>query len=160
MASGGARARSGPAPDPNALRRDRESGEWTPLPAEGRQGATPVWPLTDQTIRESELWEALWRKPQAVMWERYGQQYEVALYVRRLTEAEQLDSAVNLSTLVRQLGDSLGLSTPGMRANRWRISERREQQPAAGESSAAAQAAPSRSSRSRLTVVPPPGDGD
>lgn len=159
MASGGARARSGPAPDPNALRRDRDAGEWIPLPAEGRQGATPGWPLTDQTIRESQLWEDLWRRPQAVMWERYGQHLEVALYVRRLTEAEQLESAVNLSTLVRQMGDSLGLTTPGMRANRWRISERREQQSAAGESGSAARSAPRRSARDRLKVVPAPSDG-
>jgi hypothetical protein len=55
------------------------------------------------------------------MWERFGQHLEVALYVRRLVEAEQPKSMVNLSTLVRQMADSLGLTTPGMRANRWRI---------------------------------------
>jgi hypothetical protein len=93
MASGGARSRSGPAPDPNALRRERDAGEWSILPAEGRQGATPEWPMEEQTIRESVLWEKLWRKPQALMWERYGQEYEVALYVRRACEAEQIDAA-------------------------------------------------------------------
>ncbi|MFI2612064.1 hypothetical protein [Kitasatospora sp. NPDC018619] len=61
--------------------------------------------------------------PQSLMWERYGQQLEVALYVRRLAEAEQPASRVNLSTLVRQMADSLGLTTPGMRANRWRIAQ-------------------------------------
>lgn len=134
MASGGARARSGPAPDPTALRRERDAGEWTTLPAEGREGATPAWPLTEQTVREVELWERLWRMPQALMWERYGQEIEVALYVRRLSEAEELESRVNLSTLVRQMADSLGLTTPGMRANRWRVArdevaERRESGP-------------------------------
>lgn len=121
MASGGARARSGPAPDPNALRRERDAGEWTTLPAEGREGATPDWPLTEPTEREAGLWERLWRMPQALMWERYGQEIEVALYVRRLSEAEVLESKVNLSTLVRQMADSLGLTTPGLRANRWKI---------------------------------------
>lgn len=121
MASGGARARSGPAPDPNALRRERDVGEWTTLPAEGREGATPDWPLTELTEREMELWERLWQRPQALMWERYGQEIEVALYVRRLSEAEALESRVNLSTLVRQMADSLGLTTPGLRANRWKI---------------------------------------
>ncbi|MEU9333138.1 hypothetical protein AB0D49_08230 [Streptomyces sp. NPDC048290] len=154
MASGGARARSGPAPDPNALRRDRDVGEWTVLPAEGRQGATPGWPLTEQSTREAELWADLWRKPQALMWERYGQDVEVALYVRRLTEAELMDSRVNLSTLVRQMGDSLGLTTPGMRANRWRITA--EEAAPAGRSGRAPAAKPS--SRSRLKVVP--GDGE
>ena len=121
MARGGARTRSGPAPDPDALRRERDAGEWTILPAEGRQGATPDWPLTEQNDREAELWERLWEKPQALMWERYGQDLEVALYVRRMCEAEKPDAFVGLSTLVRQMSDSLGLTTPGMRANRWRI---------------------------------------
>lgn len=37
----------GPAPDPNALRRDRPSDKdgWTSLPSEGRIGPAPVWPL-------------------------------------------------------------------------------------------------------------------
>jgi len=157
MASGGARARSGPAPDPNALRRERDAGEWTILPQEGRTGATPAWPLAEQTIRESELWADLWRKPQALMWERYGQEYEVALYVRRFSEAESLDSRVNLSTLVRQMADSLGLTTPGMRANRWRIAsdevaERRE-----SSASAPSGQARKRSARDRFKVVP--GEG-
>lgn len=154
MPSGGARARSGPAPDPTALRRDRDAGEWTILPAEGRQGATPEWPLTEQSIREAELWGRLWRMPQALMWERYGQQMEVALYVRRFGEAELMDSRVNLSTLVRQMADSLGLTTPGMRANRWRITadevaERRE--------TSSRQPVKKRTARDRFKVVP--GDG-
>ena len=153
MASGGARARSGPAPDPNALRRDRDAGEWTVLPADGRKGATPAWPLSEQSVREAELWSDLWAKPQAIMWERFGQDLEVALYVRRFTEAELMDSRVNLSTLVRQMADSLGLTTPGMRANRWRITAE-EPVPAkpAGRGRPAV-----KSSRSRLKVVPTDG---
>jgi hypothetical protein len=153
MTKGGARARSGPAPDPNALRRDRDAGEWTVLPADGRLGAMPDWPLTEQSSRETELWEDLWRKPQAIMWERYGQGVEVALYVRRLTEAELMDSRVNLSTLVRQMADSLGLTTPGMRANRWRITAEEPVRPTPSGRRPAV-----RSSRSRLKVVP--GDGE
>jgi len=156
MVSGGARSRSGPAPDPTALRRDRDVGEWTILPAEGRQGATPDWPLTEESVRESELWDVMWRRPQALMWERYGQEYEVALYVRRLTEAELMDSRVNLTTLVKQMADSLGLTTPGMRANRWRIAadevaERRESGGQPAESRR-------RSARDRFKVVS--GDGE
>jgi hypothetical protein len=127
MPKGGARTRSGPAPDPTALRRERDAGEWTILPAEGRQGATPDWPLTEQGDRETELWGRLWKVPQALMWERYGQEIEVALYVRRLCEAEKPDAFIGLGTLVRQMGDSLGLSTPGMRANRWRIDRASEE---------------------------------
>jgi hypothetical protein len=148
MPSGGARARSGPPPDPNALRRERDAGEWTTLPADGRSGPAPDWPLSRAKKREQSLWEAMWRRPQAVMWERLGQEHEVAMYVRRLVEAEVPGSAVNLSTLVRQMADSLGLTTPGLRANRWRIS---------AETAAAAQ--PARraptggSARDRLRVL-------
>lgn len=152
MTKGGARARSGPAPDPNALRRERDAGEWTILPPEGRGDPSPEWPLTEQSPREAELWGQLWEKPQALMWERYGQELEVALYVRRLTEAELMDSRVNLSTLVRQMGDSLGLTTPGMRANRWRIAA---DDGRAGPETRRQAARPS--SRSRLKVVQ--GDG-
>lgn len=156
MPSGGARARSGPPPDPTALRRERDAGEWTTLPAEGREGATPDWPLSEHTNREAELWERLWRMPQALMWERFGQDIEVALYVRRLSEAEMLESRVNLSTLVRQMADSLGLTTPGMRANRWRIvrdevAERRSPQAAVAPAEGAE--AGRKSSRQRFGVV-------
>lgn len=158
MAKGGARARSGPPPDPTALSRERDAGEWTVLPAEGRQGATPEWPLTEQTIRESTLWEQLWRKPQALMWERYGQEFEVALYVRRLSEAELIDSPVTLTTLVKQMSDSLGLTTPGMRSNRWRI-DRGGEEPASAVGAPVAGQRPERTSaRSRLKVVS--GDGE
>lgn len=121
MPKGGARTRSGPAPDPNALARAHDKGEWIDLPAEGREGEPPEWPLSKPLKREGELWETMWRKPQAVMWEAQGQEFEVAIYVRRLCEAEKRGSAVNLSTLVRQMSDSLGLTTPGLRSNRWRI---------------------------------------
>jgi hypothetical protein len=153
MPKGGARTRSGPAPDPTALRRERDAGEWTILPAEGREGATPDWPFEDQSVREVVLWERLWRMPQALMWERYGQELEVGLYVRRLAEAEKPDSAVVLSTLVRQMADSLGLTTPGMRGNRWRI-DRATEEEAAPVAAGGALAIEPTSARARLRAVP------
>lgn len=152
MVKGGARTRSGPAPDPNALRRERDEGDWTVLPAEGREGDPPAWPLLGCSDREAQLWVELWVKPQALMWQRYGQRLEVALYVRNVALAEQPHSPVNLGTLVRQQSDSLGLTTPGMRANRWKIApadDRREQpQPRATSRKAARPAA-----RDRLKVI-------
>ncbi|MFB7630680.1 hypothetical protein ACFC0M_07000 [Streptomyces sp. NPDC056149] len=98
-----------------------------------------------------QLWDVLWKRPQAVMWERLGLELEVAMYARRFAEAEQPESRVNLSTLVRQLADSLGLTVPGMRANRWRIEAGADVAPAAPRP-------PVRTStRSRLKVV---ADGD
>lgn len=125
MPKGGARTRSGPPPDPNALSRD--TSDWIVLPATGRVGDPPEFPLPDQLAREAELWSNVWALPQAIVWEHQSQQLEVALYVRRLVQAEQLDAPTTVGTLVRQMSDSLGITTPGMRANRWRI-EQPEQQ--------------------------------
>lgn len=151
MPRGGARTRSGPAPDPSALRRVRDEGEWVTLPASGGLSRAPKWPLTGQSERESQLWCDLWKqRPQALMWSRLGLHYEVALYVRRLAEAEMPGSAVNLSTLVRQMADSLGLTTPGMRANRWRMaSDELSQRSAAPRAQASAVSA-----RDRMRVIP------
>ena len=121
MPKGGARARSGPPPDPNALRRERDAGEWVELPKAGREGDPPEWPLDSPTGRELELWAVEWQRPQALMWERNSQQLEVALYVRAVADAESPRASVSARTLVRQLMDSLGISVPGMRAARWKI---------------------------------------
>jgi hypothetical protein len=121
MPKGGARARSGPAPDPNALRRDRDAGDWLDLPAAGRDGDPPAWPLSAATPREAELWESEWRRPQAIVWERNGQELEVAMYVRAVVDAESPRASVASRTLVRQQMDSLGLTVPGLLRNRWRI---------------------------------------
>lgn len=118
----GGHARSGPAPDPSALRRSRPGdGEWTALPSEGRAGDPPPWPLAGQSDREVELWVRMWSMPQAVQWERMAQVVEVALYVRNLAIVELPGSPVNLGTLLRQQADALGLTIPGMRSHRWRI---------------------------------------
>ena len=140
-----ARARSGPPPNPNALRRDRPGdAEWTTLPA-SRAGDPPAWPLASQSEREAALWAAEWSRPQSCMWEANGQEVEVALYVRRLVEAEVPGSPIAAGTLVRQMQEALGLSIPGLLRNRWRI-------PAAVEPPVEAAAAPSARSR-RLVVV-------
>lgn len=147
MPKGGARTRSGPAPDPNALARERDEGEWSVLPATGREGPTPSWPLVDSIDRELDLWARLWKLPQALMWERFAQEHQVALYVRRCVESEERGSQVNLSTLVRQMADGLGLTTPGLRANRWRIDPIAEPEDDDGAGSADS------GSRGRLTLV-------
>lgn len=120
---GGARARSGPAPDPQALRRDRDADSWVTLPAEGRKGKPPAWPLSARSKRETTLWNREWKRPQAVEWERNGQEVEVALYVRSLVAAERLDAPTNLRTLVKQQQEALGISLPGLARNRWRIGD-------------------------------------
>ena len=121
MAKGGARARSGPPPDPDSL--TQADGEWTILPASGREGDAPPWPLAQAIERELDIWVDEWTRPQAVMWERQGQELEVALYVRSLVTAEAHNAPTNTRTLVRQQMEALGISVPGMLRNRWRIGE-------------------------------------
>lgn len=150
MARGGARPVSGPPPDPNALRRDRPSDAagWTTLPAGGRQGPPPDWPLLDQSVREYDLWKREWARPQAIMWEALGQHVEVAMYVRLMAVVEDPKSSSERQKLFRQYLDSLGLSVQGMLRNRWKI-EAVEDVP-----KSAPQGAPARTSvRDRLTVV-------
>lgn len=118
--SGGARVRSGPAPDPKALRRDRDASEWTRIPA-ARSGPAPAWPLSRATRREAAIWAKEWTRPQAVMWEAYGQVLEVAMYVRNLVAAEKPDGTTSSRTLLMRQQDALGLTTAGLRANRWII---------------------------------------
>jgi hypothetical protein len=122
MPSGGARARSGPAPDPNALRRDRKSdGEWLTLPSEGRVGDVPAWPFEQSNARELSLWSSLWSKPVAIIWQR-DQQFEyVAMYVRTFVEAEERGASAAYRTLVRQMAGELLLTIPAMLAARVKI---------------------------------------
>ena len=133
MVSGGARARSGPAPDPNALRRDRkDDAAWVTLPAEGFQGEVPDFPLADASVAETALWGKLWRKPQAFMWARLGLEFEVAAYVRAFVESVEPEASAGLKTAVLRMAAEIGLSLPGMHQQRWKfstdeVSERREE---------------------------------
>lgn len=148
MASGGARARSGPAPDPKALRRERDGGEWTTIPAV-RDGEAPDWPLTvDPSGAERILWDRLWSDGRAVEWERQRLELAVANFVRVQAAAEKLDAATNLRTLAKQLAEDLGLTAGGMLRNKWRFGEPEQPKPKRRRSS----------SRARLSVVNDDGD--
>ena len=120
MPRGGARTRSGPPPDPNALHRDKDAGDWLSLP-ERREGDIPEWPLEDPKVAELEMWGELWTFAQAVVWEKNRQHGEVALYVRRFLEAAKPGASANLTSAVRQIADSLGLTIPGLLRNKWKI---------------------------------------
>jgi hypothetical protein len=148
VASGGARANSGPPPNPESLRQDRADVKagWVTLSAAGRQGPVPEWPLAapmcEQELvdedgkktyeyvldvatekRELLVWSRQWKRPQAIMWERNGQEEEVALYVRTLVAAEDAGAKANVRTLVKQQQEALGLSLPGLARNGWKIAE-------------------------------------
>lgn len=107
------------------------------LPADGRQGPPPPWPLEGQFMSEPELWAELWRLPQAVAWEKLSLERVVARYCRILVEAEcggtkrsfEGDEETFVEsraiTAARQaalnLEDRLGLSPLSMRRLQWEV---------------------------------------
>lgn len=111
-----------PIPDPNALRRDRkDDASWTTLPAKV-EVKVPIWPLVGQSEREVELWEGIWKRPQALLWKQNFQEIEVALYIRQLSivELPSVGGAALAMILIRQ-ADSLLLTIPAMYKARVKI---------------------------------------
>jgi hypothetical protein len=162
MPKGGPRTVTGRPVDPNSLRQAGKAGKdgWVTLPAEGRKGDPPPFPLPDlhtedeiadivRAERELDLWRRLWAMPQAVVWERQRCTQDVAMYVRIAITAESGD--IRASQEARQYGDRLGLNPAAMMRNRWRIAEdevgrRREERAASSAESAV-------SMRDRLRAV-------
>lgn len=97
--------------------------KWTTLDPAGYQGPIPDFPLPDVRPRELLLWQELWRTPQAIEWARLDLVRNVALYCRKFVDNELPGSKAGDLNILRQMTDSLGLSIPGMRAARWRISD-------------------------------------
>ncbi len=121
MARGGARANSGPAPDANALRRDRDSGDWITLPEAGREGEPPAWPMTRPTMREKLVWARQWARPQAIEWERLRLDELVAAFVRAMCRFEKPKHQGTDGTLMKQLAEELGITSTGLARRHWRI---------------------------------------
>lgn len=153
MARGGARNRSGPAPDPNSGRSERRGFKLTALPSEGFRGDAPSFPLPDVTDRELEVWESLWRTPQACAWSMQSWRWlNVADLVRLQVRGEAHDAPVNIATVVRQLRADLGLTPAGLKENGWAIAVDEVAARADAKADEAA-VAPRKSSRDRLSVV-------
>src|SRR6266540_187693 len=110
----------GPAPKPDPVRRNSRVGPLS-LPAEGRKGAPPKWPLENrQSAAEKRAWAQMWSTPQAVAWERLGWTRTVARYCAVMVMAE---STVNPQLLAQAtaLEDRLGLTPKAMRMLLWEI---------------------------------------
>jgi hypothetical protein len=121
-------AGSGPPPNPGSRRQSgSQAHTWLDLPASGFDGDVPEWPLGPSILvetlgtadRELDLWETIWRTPQAVAWHRNGWDRDVALYCRFFTigETGRLDEAKE----ARMWSDRLGLNPAAMLKNRWRV---------------------------------------
>lgn len=110
----------GPPPKRGARRRNARP-EWRTLPAQGRSGDPPAFPLGDPSVEALALWLDLWRTPQAVAWEALGWTRVVARYALLVLDAEKPDATGALLAEVRQLEDRLGLSPMAMKRLQWEI---------------------------------------
>jgi hypothetical protein len=106
-------------PKPDPVRRNARVGPQV-LPAEGRRGLAPNWPLAGgASSDEAYLWAELWATPQAVAWERLGWTRVVARYCRVAIVAEGLNK--DALAEARQLEDRLGLTPKAMRLLMWTV---------------------------------------
>ena len=150
----------GPAPKPESQRRRRNAAPTTlKLPAEGRSGNVPTWPLLGRAPR---LWADLWTLPQAAAWEQLRMHRLVAKYVQDSVDVANLRTLMaksgeppaqyaSLKSRLDRLEAELGLTPTGLLKNRWEIvtdelSEKRDEQPAA----------PAAAPRRRLAAVATP----
>ena len=113
----------GPAPKhPDQRRRRNAAPVLTQLPAAGRQGDPPTWPLSKPTATETAFWAEVWATPQAVAWERLGWVRTVARYVRVAVQAEKPKAPAMVCSEARQMEDRLGLTPMSLLRLRWEIS--------------------------------------
>lgn len=164
IGSGGARTYSGPPPDPNALRRQRDGKEWTKLPAAGRLEPAPEWPAAIAAPDEQELlkWREVWTLPQALIWEVDRSHDLVAFYVRTFLEAMKPKAGAQARMFVRQLSNDLFLAPAALASGRYVIEGTADAQAIDNAIRSAAEAStrtrgPGKkpSARERFTVVPP-----
>jgi len=124
---GGKRVGAGRPADPNSMRSQiRGLGgkeDFVTLPVQGRTDPPPEWPLMESSYVEIALWETLWAKPQALMWEILGLEFQVAQYVRSYFESVMVDASAGLKTAVMRMEGELGLSLNGMKSLQWQIAE-------------------------------------
>jgi hypothetical protein len=74
--------------------------------------------------REKELWEALWRTPQACAWSMAQNAYmlfDIALYTRQLVICESSDAKAADRSLLPRYADRIGMSPAGLITLGWKI---------------------------------------
>lgn len=163
MARGGARIGAGRPPAKSSLSEAirLETGAIRVLPRT-RRGNAPAWPLGSTnraTTSERAMWNALWKKPQAIVWDENQMHYQVAMYVRSFIEAAELGASSARRTLLLQQENVLLLNPAALLRAGYRISIAGAAQPAAATGTTGA--APLRtipSSRGRLRAVEDVGD--
>lgn len=92
------------------------------LPAVGRQGPAPKWPLSSFKPQD---WDEIWKLPQAIMWERMHAELIVARYVElreKVSDSEFPESkSASFWQQLNNLEDRLGLTPMAMMKLYWEI---------------------------------------
>lgn len=141
MARGGSRATSGPPKDPTSGRSEKSGVAFGRLPASGRRGRTPKFPLPPRRIyrwefedkrkfqvfdeettelvaeREAELWRWAWRTPQAVAWEQPHEGWRlqnIAMWVRTFVICEGEDATAADKGALHRFAEVIGFSDGGL----------------------------------------------
>lgn len=108
-------------PKSNPVRRNSRVGPLL-LPAGGRKGPTPMWPLPGPASPdELAYWSRLWQKPQAVVWAEQEIFDIVARYCRIAVAAVAADATAALMAQATSMEDRLGLTPRAMRMLLWQI---------------------------------------
>lgn len=154
MPRGGARPGAGRPPDPGSLTEAirLESGAIRTLPRERTEPA-PTWPLSRATQRELVVWREQWRKPQAIVWAEQNSEYQVAMYVRTLVEAEKRGATSAIRNLLVRQEISLMLTQASLLSAGFRISTNSTPQPTIAASTPAVAKRSVPSARGRLRAV-------
>lgn len=178
---GGARNRSGPPADPNSGRSDRLGYKLTALPAEGYHGPIPDFPLMRRRVykwvfedksryqvldeeateevadREADLWEWVWRTPQACAWSMPSESWRlhtIGMWVRTFVICESSEATAADKNSLHRFADQIGMTTAGLAEMGWGIAkdELAERRSAIDSADQPAQK-PRGSSRDRLKAV-------
>lgn len=146
MGHGGARNRSGPAPDPDSLTSARRGLTFDLLDSAGFDGPIPEFPLSRMVVRrwefedkrryqvvdddatewfedrERQLWTWAWRTPQAIAWAAEPwRHHAVAMWVRTAVVCESSDATAADKNSLHRFADQIGLSPAGLKENGWAI---------------------------------------
>jgi hypothetical protein len=165
MTSGG-HARSGPARDPNALRRSRDNFTLRQLPRTPYAGPVPAFPLPAAEIRveviddkrrwkefdsgasekrrerEAALWAWAWTLPQAHVWAQdEWRLLDIAMWVRLQAVCEDVGAAAGDRNSLHRFACKIGMGPDGLKENGWSIAadmtaDKRAEVPAAATVSA------------------------
>lgn len=106
--------------------------------------------------QERELWERLWKLPQAAVWEADSTVLQVGLYTRAFLDAQRPGAGAAERTLAARLAGELLLTTPSLHAMRYVIDTTLSGAAPAdlvGEAAARPKATTSTGGRSRFQVV-------